>query len=272
MPSQKPITDFKRGRPNGVSAASSGYVIQSMDIHEVKPHARMALRDGEVHLFSICLGDPTWDIDALACSLAHDEKRRAARFVNPTHAHHFIIGRGVLRRLLARYVGCSPAELRLAASPHGKPFMAMNADADRIAFNLSHSGDYCVLAITRDRQIGVDLERIEARIEDMVSNPQIFTDKESEQLIALPQPQQVEAFFRLWTCKEALLKARGAGLMSSPGSIDVSRTLRQGAARIDMENQTWNVSVLAFKPGFACALAINDGDLLESCHPEKPTR
>jgi len=114
-----------------------------------------------------------------------------------------------LRALLGAYVDVAAETLRFARGAHGKPELADAA----LQFNLSHSGDALLLALSRDAALGVDLEARNRRTRAVPELAQRwFTPGEAALLSAQPETSQQSAFLRLWTCKEAVLKCAGTGI------------------------------------------------------------
>lgn len=122
-------------------------------------------------------------------------------------------GRGLLKRVLAGYVGCEVAQIMLVEGPHGRPELASGL-ADGLRFNWSHSGPTVVVAVSLRVQPGIDVEQRGRRSPHrMVAIARrFFSPREATWLATLPSDAQEQAFLRLWTAKEAVLKAHGHGL------------------------------------------------------------
>lgn len=149
------------------------------------------------------------------------ERRRAERLVQPLHRRRFVAAHGFLRHLLAAYLGCAPRALRFATGATGKPWVVEPA-VPHCGFNLSHSGDLAVVAIARDQRIGIDIECADpmADMERLVMR--FFAASEAQGWRALASAQRTAGFFRLWTRKEAFMKATGAGLALGLDQVVVS--------------------------------------------------
>src|SRR5262249_26367386 len=142
--------------------------------------------------------------------LADDERRRADRFHFEKDCRHFTAARGAMRILLAGYLAHRPEEVRFAYSNYGKPRLAAES---KLCFNLTHSQGLALLAVTRGREIGVDVERLREMERD--GEPlaeRFFSPREAAVLRSLPTRLRREAFFHCWTRKEAYIKAHGMGL------------------------------------------------------------
>ena len=124
----------------------------------------------------------------------------------------------MLRCVLSRYLNCLPQDVLFHYGPQGKPFV----ENTELQFNLSHSGDYIVIAVNYDYPIGIDVEQVTRTIEIADIAARFFTDNESRQILALNGKAQQRAFFNVWTRKEALLKTIGSGLSLSLNACEVS--------------------------------------------------
>src|SRR5207249_8265351 len=145
----------------------------------------------------------------------------------------FIVGRAVLRLILAGYVHELPRRLRFDYGPHGKPALAHDGKPHATHFNVSHSQGLAVYAITRGKEIGIDIEYVcPARSIDAVAET-AFSPWELAALQSLPPDRRQIAFFTCWTRKEAYLKARGEGLSLPLEQFDVSLAPGEPAALLD---------------------------------------
>jgi 4'-phosphopantetheinyl transferase len=221
----------------------------------------LSLKSDEVHVWRAFL-DPFANLVAiLADTLTDDELKRAERLYFQEDRSYFVLGRGVLRTLLGRYLKCDPKTIRFCYGPYGKPSLTPQANGSKLRFNISHSHRVALYAFTYDREIGVDVECI--RNDELAKNipERFFSPREASALESLPEHEQNKAFFTYWTCKEAYLKARGVGLFSDLQRVEVSVT--SGApvllTGIDGDQKTgfWSLSELNASPGCAAALAVN---------------
>ena len=218
--------------------------------------------DDQVDIWRIPLDLPTSFIDLLEATLSADEKDRAARFHFPADQNRYIISHGSLRKILALYLHCEPDQLSFSVNDYGKPSL----DQSRLEFNLSHSGDFALLAVTPARKIGVDVEKMRAGISADIIGGHYFSKAEMAELQALPLEQREAAFFRCWTRKEAYIKAQGQGLSLPLDSFDVSLTPDQTAilraTRPDpAEAARWTLLSLPVPSGYEAAVAVQGKDL-----------
>jgi 4'-phosphopantetheinyl transferase len=146
------------------------------------------------------------------------ECERAARFRMPEDQDRFNVTRGVLRTLLSGYLHLPAAGIEFTANENGKPAVLEAG----IRFNVSHSGDYALLAFAEDADVGVDVERLRGGrvVGDLARR--VLSPSEFERFAALAERDREKAFFQIWTLKESVLKAMGSGLSVAPESIEVA--------------------------------------------------
>jgi 4'-phosphopantetheinyl transferase len=215
----------------------------------------------EVHVWRATLDQTPSQIQSFRHNLAADEQARAERFYFERDREHFIVARGVLRAILGGYLKRAPECLSFRYSSHGKPALAGESDGDAIRFSVSHSHGIALYAVTRGREVGVDLERIRSDLAVAEIAERFFSQQEAAMLRTLPTEAQREAFFRCWTRKEACLKARGEGLSLPLDQIDVSPTpgkpdAAPGTQLDSSEASCWTFQELAPAPGYLAALAV----------------
>jgi 4'-phosphopantetheinyl transferase len=224
------------------------------------PPPSLALSPGTVHVWRVPLDRPEDECRRLWDTLSADEQERAARFHFAKHRDRFTVGRGLLRAVLGRYLGVRAGEVRFAYGKYGKPAVVAAA-GDALECNVSHCEGAALFAVTRDRSVGIDLEQVRPRegLADLVAK--VFSASEQAVFRGLPAGQQLEAFYRCWTRKEAFMKATGQGMSLAPERIDV--TLAPGApARLlgvrgePVDIARWSLVDLTPWPGCAGALAI----------------
>jgi 4'-phosphopantetheinyl transferase len=167
---------------------------------------RSSVLDGETHVYTAPLGDPT----PLLSHLTDDERERAQRLRLARVRDQFVAARGQLRTLLASYLCMQPRTIPFLYADAGKPYLPEDM---QLQFNLSHTDGLAVMAIARSR-VGVDVER-ERHIPDAEGLvARFFSRRECDEFRALPPHERQPAFLRAWTRKEAVLKAIGRGVQS----------------------------------------------------------
>jgi 4'-phosphopantetheinyl transferase len=232
--------------------------------------ARLSLSRGAVHVWRVSLDESPSLVALFQNTLDDDERSRAGRFHFRRDRERFVVGRGVLRTLLGRYLDRSPESLSFTYSPHGKPALASESGDDAICFNLSHSQGTALYAVTRNRELGVDLEFIRCDLETEQIAQRFFSQSEIAALLTLPLTLRKYAFFLCWTRKEAYIKARGEGLSMSLDQFNVSLNPGEPAALLSTkpdpdEALGWSLRNLTPGPAYAAALAVKGHDCDLSC-------
>jgi 4'-phosphopantetheinyl transferase len=212
----------------------------------LRPHALPPLTKTSVHIWCASLEINPKTEKRLAVTLSEDEKARADRFILKRDRDSFIASHGILRDLLARYSGYNPNAIEYVFGPHGKPSVSSPGDFHPVHFNLSHSHGIAVVAITRDRELGVDVEKIRQQVAGSQIAERYFSSQEIIELRGLPVSQQAEGFFLCWTRKEAYVKALGEGLRFPLDGFSVSLTPGEPVQLHAEDAHRW--SIQSFEP------------------------
>ena len=200
------------------------------------PPDPLTLEDDEVHVWRAQLDAPEAVIHQLRETLDPAEVARADRFHFEKDRRQFVIGRGLLRTILGRYLNLKPHTLRFGYGAQGKPFL-MGIGDSTCRFNLSHSAGVVLIAVTANREPGIDLERIRPEFANETIAEEFFSSQEIAALRGLPTHVQPEAFFNCWTRKEAYLKARADGLSFPLGQFSVSLIPGEPAALLSVHGE-----------------------------------
>ncbi len=211
--------------------------------------------DRNIHIWSIDLQQDRPQIDAFNQLLNDSERHRAAKFINPLHRDRWIVARGYLRQILSQYTDPSPAQIVFSYARQGKP----SIDHSPLQFNLSHSHNLAVCAVSGKYPVGVDIEQIHP-IAAAGLVDRFFSTREQAIFHALPVDLQQAAFFHAWTQKEAYLKACGTGLSTPLDQIEVSIDPTTPARIISAPIEgNWQIQKLDISPDYAGAIVI-DGE------------
>jgi 4'-phosphopantetheinyl transferase len=177
------------------------------------------LKRQEVHIWKNALDLDTGTIKKFPDILSDQETQKASRFHFDRDRRRYIAAHGHLRLILARYLGRNPKSLTFSTNQYGKPYLHSNQeDSIKLYFNMSHSLNLSVIALSLDLETGIDIEYMNRDIDIMEIAKSFFSKREIEDLNSLPENMQKYAFFRSWTRKEAYLKEKGMGL-----SLDLRR-------------------------------------------------
>jgi 4'-phosphopantetheinyl transferase len=234
------------------------------------PPADVRASDDVVDLWRLPLAlRPPRDAERFRQTLSADEAERAARFHFDRDRDRFTAARAQLRAVLALYLRTEPARLRFAYGPHGKPALAggpAGGGDSALRFNLAHSHELALLAVTRSHEVGVDLEHVRPDFATEDIAERFFSRREAAALRALPEGvARVEAFFRCWTRKEAFIKAKGEGLSFPLSLFTVSLAPGEPAALLGCDTdagETERWTLINLEPGagyFAAAAAEGRG-------------
>jgi 4'-phosphopantetheinyl transferase len=222
-----------------------------------EPQGAPALAENEVHVWRVGL-----DGAAPAGVLSDDERQRAARFRFERDRRRFAAARASLREILGGYLGEPPERLRFGQGAHGKPVLAWPA-ASGVCFNVSHSDALALCAVSRGREVGVDVEALRPLPDADALAERFFSAAELAELRRLPDARRLQAFFCCWTRKEAYLKAIGCGLLQPLDAFDVSVAPEDLDCRLSVPAQPaeaarWLLLSLDAGPGYAAAVAGSD--------------
>lgn len=214
----------------------------------------MQIETNEIHIWSADLAIPEAEVNEKFALLSPDEGKRANRFRFPIHRQRFIAARSMLRKLISTYTRVRPEEIIFSYDLNGKPFLQF-PDLTGIQFNLSHSDDVAVYAFTLAHAIGIDIEKIEADYNEEVIE-RFFTPQENAALLNLPPEERPTGFYRIWSRKEAVIKAVGKGLSIPLSSFSVSVNDDFETVMID-NNERWSLLPIFMHSAYQSAVATN---------------
>ncbi|MFD3841985.1 4'-phosphopantetheinyl transferase family protein [Streptomyces sp. NPDC058642] len=216
-----------------------------------------------VDVWTVPLDGSPATVAALSRLLSGREAERAGRCRFEADRRRFVVAHGVLRRILAGYLGVPAGELRLERGRHGKPRLA---DGATLRFNLSHCGELALVAVSRHAEVGVDVDRLRPGVPVEAFAERFFPASDARFVAAAAGPvERGERFLRLWTRKEAVVKAAGARLTQGlglpvfpdldldPGTDTDADVVRDPSGRI---RGVWSVRDLPVPDGCLAALAV----------------
>lgn len=206
------------------------------------------LNDSRIDLWQFSLEHAFSNAFAL---LNSEEKARATRFYFERHQRRFTVARAMMRIIISHYLDISPDRLEFTYTTHGKPEVI---NAQRLQFNISHSGDLALLAIGKTYPLGVDLEHYSARPFEGIAN-NLFSEQEISEFNKVPASLKPAVFFHIWAQKEAFIKACGLGLSYPTKEFSVPTTIPTKQLVDDpLHNITW--ALRSFMPTVACSGAL----------------
>jgi len=212
-----------------------------------------------IHIWHVDLDAASPFLRSLWEVLNDPERLRATRLARVRDRNRFVAGRAALRLILAHYLRYDPAQLDFVFGRFGKPRLN-ELLRSTISFNLAHSGGIALYAIAQQREVGIDIEQIRPDLTTDEVIQEFLTCREQDELYGMPQAQQSAAFFRCWTRKEALVKARGEGVSGGLSQIDVSLEPHSKNALRTVYDEPeahlhWSLQSLKAPEGYAAALA-----------------
>lgn len=170
----------------------------------------------DVHVWHFPLLLPAGSAARWLDLLSAAERARAARFAFPHLRERYIAAHATMRQLLGAYLKLDPRSLEFLIAEHGKPSLPSNP----VCFNLSHTADQGLLAVTRLAEVGVDIECLDRKLDRTGIAGRFFSKAEADELATLPEDLQAEGFCNLWTRKEAWLKATGVGISEGLNKVE----------------------------------------------------
>ena len=218
-----------------------------------------------VHLWGIDLDGSPRCLERCAQWLDEEEQHRAARLIQEKDRQHYVLAHGGLRVVLSRYLGIGADAVAMYRSEAGKPSLTRKLrDQFAITFNMSHAHGRALIAVSKEQEVGVDLERIRSDVEVAKLSERYFVPSEHATIMQLTQEQRAARFFRYWVSKEAVLKAQGIGLRAlSQCEILMAADGVGAEARVSVGSplqDNWRVRFLSCGEGWEAAVAAQGMD------------
>ena len=212
------------------------------------------IMNGELHLWKAQLSQVIGVNEGI---LAADELYRMRRFRFDKDRNMFLFARTLLRQLLGAYLRLNPAQVEFQYTKFGKPYLTSTDQHHQLEFNLSHSGEIVLIAVTNDAPIGVDVEKIRDLPDLDLIAARFFSYGEQLDLSKLSGPEKVMAFYHCWTRKESVIKACGEGLSLPLDSFQVSLLPgEQVQLKHSPDLRPWFLHNIITQPGYAAAVAV----------------
>ncbi len=192
--------------------------------------------------------------------LSDSEKKEADRFVFEKNREQFAVARALLRMALSHYNGTDPQAWRFQRNEFGKPAV-VGSPTTELSFNVSHTDEVVVCAVSPQPRVGVDVERIDRSADYLTIARRFFAAAEIDYLEAAPRARRAETFFQIWTLKESYIKARGQGL-SIPLDAFAFCFSREAAPTLELADGSsddasrWQFAQLRLSESFQIAAAV----------------
>ena len=193
--------------------------------------------------------------------LAEDERSRADRYKREHLRRNFIAARGNLREILARSLDCEPREINFGYGDRGKPYLKMpQKNSEALHFNLAHSQDLAIYALCGDREVGIDLEYINLQCDVERIAKRYFLPSEQKVISIFSDREKYQAFYQIWTLKEAYGKASGQGIANILDTVDVAPLLISMDTNLHVDDN-WMLKLLGseidINSNYAAAICIS---------------
>jgi 4'-phosphopantetheinyl transferase len=226
------------------------------------PPARLSLAESDVHVWRADLEDlPAERLDGLRATLSGEERARADRFHFERHRRRFTLCRGLLRKLLGRYLAEPADRIEFDYGAHGKPGIKGPVHGRSLCFNLAQSHHLALFGFAWNRPLGIDVEFRRAMPRAEALARRFFSPEEYAGIMRLPPSRRQEAFFRCWTGKEAYVKATGAGFSFPMDRFSVSAAPEEPCRLVWVAGapdapQSWSLTAFIPARGYQAALAV----------------
>jgi 4'-phosphopantetheinyl transferase len=212
----------------------------------------MQLEPNVIHVWSTELTITQEQENAKLSLLSGDERERALRFHFPIHRQRYIAARSFLRQILSNYFNTDPTEFIFSYGENEKPHLFIPENTP-FQFNLSHSHEMAVYAFTLDHAIGVDIEKIQPDYNLDVAQ-RYFSTRENADMLRLSPQDRIPCFYRIWSRKEAIIKAIGKGLSMPLPSFSVSASNITEVIVLE-DNQHFTLAPILIDAGYQSAVA-----------------
>ncbi len=211
----------------------------------------------QLSIWRATLSDWFPQLDKITACLTAEERNQGNRLIRPLHQQRFLLSHAILRWILSRYLEQSPDTISFEKGAHGKPYV----EGRSIQFNMTHSNDLALYAISAEMEVGIDVEYIEHPRRSDALVKRFFSKQEHEEYQGFPEDERGLAFYRAWTRKEAYLKATGLGLSYPLDRFDVSLAPAGDHCLLHVEDQNevirdWTLFSRQFEKNYLYSIAI----------------
>ena len=214
----------------------------------------------EVHIWKADLDRHSKFTEMQATLLSQDELMRAEKYRFPKDSVRYSVGRSICRLILCQYLNIEAKDLVLYYNRYGRPHIDSYLNHNDLNFNVSHSENHLLLAVSREREVGIDIEKVKCEFDCMEIAKGFFSVYELTQLKALTPSKRELGFITCWTQKEAYIKAQGMGLSLDLDSFDVSLDPKKPAELLSVRDdptqvERWKLHTFSPFRGYISTLA-----------------
>lgn len=208
------------------------------------------------------------NIDEFYSVLSEDEQERAEKLKIEDKRHQYIITRGSLRKCLGLLTEADPTVFKFKYLKHGKPVLEESSQYADISFNVSHSNDIALVAISRKQNIGIDVEKINYETDHQALVTRFFSKAEQAEFNTYSESTKAKAFCACWTRKESFIKATGDGVTYGLDTFDITVDPEEQKPTITLHKastETWSALNLPINDDYMACLASNTDTINVRC-------
>lgn len=216
--------------------------MESINCGWKNPEGFPDLTENQVHVWRIKISEFYNQANEFEQQLDAAEKKRARQYKFSDSRINFIICRGALRFLLSQYQKKNPLSIEIQKNTDGKPILAKKSRPLALEFNISHSDDICLIAISRNLEVGIDVEAVKPLTELEALAKTFLSERELTAFTAANPEKKRDMFYDIWSAKEALLKSVGCGLKVHPNQIDLEQVSGRKAFSVKDNSNLINIS------------------------------
>ena len=223
------------------------------------------IENNHVHVWQISTLQHLGYLDKYYSLLSELEKNNADNFKFNKDQVRYIVAHAMLRLILIKYLGYTHCDFELNYSKFGKPCINSLFNKNGVEFNLSYSHDMVIIAITRGKTVGIDIEKINYDIDENEIINAYFSEKEICRLNAVDNLQRKDLFFRYWTIKEAFIKAKGEGLSYGLNNFTVQVSEMGGYELLEdhfssSDLDSWNIKKIDTEVEYVASLVVEGSE------------
>ncbi len=198
------------------------------------------------------------NLENLSFYLSLDELEKVSKFKQKIHGDRYLICRSNLRKILSTYLYTKPEKIKISYTKKGKPYISQNKNNPTIHFNLSHTNNQIIYAISKNI-VGIDIENIHKQTNYEQLAKRFFCASEYETINQAKQEEKAKIFYSFWTGKEAYLKAIGEGISGGLNTIEFNyQTLNNQLAIVTPSlSQNWQVKSITINNKYLANILVN---------------
>ena len=236
------------------------YTLMMMTQKWDNPSTVPLISKSEVHIWKADLEQHSKLAEMQATLLSHDELIRVEKYRFPKDSTRYSVGRSICRLILGQYLDIEAKDLVFYYNRYGRPYIDSYLNHNALSFNVSHSENHLLLAVSKGREVGIDIERVKCEFDCVEIAKGFFSTYELAQLRALPPSERELGFITCWTQKEAYIKAQGMGLSLDLDSFDVSLDPKKPAELLSVRDdptqvERWKLHTFSPFRGYISTLA-----------------